>query len=314
MNGKVLVTGAGGFVGRHLAARLAAAGWGVRAATRDPSSVGAVPGVEPVALGDLAGPVDWAPLVEGVSHVVHLAGIAHATRAIPEATYLAVNATATRRLAEAARAAGVRRVVLMSSVRAQCGPCAAAILSEATAAAPEDAYGRSKLQAEHELAGVLAAADCDWTVLRPVVVYGPGVKANMAVLVRLARAPWPLPLGALGGRRSIVGIDTLCDVVEHALGSAAASRATFLVADPGPLTVGGIIAAMRAGLDRRGGVWRVPLGPVRLTATLAGRASAWDRLTGDLVVSTDALEHSGWHPRETAAQGLARWMKAAAGR
>ena len=310
MKGTVLVTGAGGFVGRHLTRRLAASGWRVRAAARDPSGLHIATGVEAVALCDLALTVDWHPVIKGVTHVVHLAGIAHATQAIPEATYTAVNATATQHLAEAARDAGVRRVVLMSSVRAQCGPTADVVQTEHSPAAPEDAYGRSKLQAERGLAAALEGADDDWCVLRPVVVYGPGVKANMAALGRLARSPLPLPLGALAGRRSIVGLETLADVVEHVLVSVAASRGTFLVADPGPLTVGGIIAAMRAGLGRRPGVFSVPLLPVRFAATLAGRDGAWQRLTGDLTVSTAALERIGWLPRETAAEGLARWMSA----
>ena len=304
----VLVTGAGGFVGRGLAPRLAAAGYRVRAATRDPHAMPGSDRIEVVGAGDMAGPVDWGRMLHGVSHVVHLAGIAHATVAIPEATYMAVNAEATRSLAEAARANGLRRVVLMSSVRAQCGPCAAGVLTEADQPAPEDAYGRSKLQGERCLAEVLATGDCDWTVLRPVVVYGPGVKANMRALQRLAASPWPLPLGGLAGRRSLVGVDTLSDIVGHVLTSPDAARATFLAADPGPLTVAGIVAAMRAGLGRRPGVLHVPSAPARLAATLVGGGPAWTRLTGDLVVSTAALEATGWQPRETAAEGLARWM------
>ena len=306
----VLVTGAGGFVGRGLAPRLAAAGYRVRAATRDPHAMPGSDRIEVVGAGDMAGPVDWGRMLHGVSHVVHLAGIAHATVAIPEATYMAVNAEATRSLAEAARANGLRRVVLMSSVRAQCGPCAAGVLTEADQPAPEDAYGRSKLQGERCLAEVLATGDCDWTVLRPVVVYGPGVKANMNALRRLARTPLPLPLGGLAGRRSLIGIDTLADIVGHALESPQTSRRTFLAAEPGPLTVGGIITAMRAGLGRDPGVVNVPLGPLQLAARLAGRGDAWQRLAGDLVVSTAALEASGWKPRGAAADGLARWMSA----
>ena len=266
------------------------------------------PRIEAVALGDLAAPVDWGPLLAGASHVVHLAGIAHATTAIAEATYMAVNAQATRALAEAARRAGVARVVLASSVRAQCGPCAPGQLSEADPALPEDAYGRSKLAAERHLAEVLADGSCDFAVLRPVVVYGPGVKANMRALQRLAASRLPLPLGGLAGRRSLVGLDSFAAVVAHVLTSPAAARGTFLAAEPGPLTIGEIIAAMRSGRGRRPGVISLPQGPMRVAAQLAGRASAWQRLAGDLTVSTGALEATGWRPRETAAEGLVRWM------
>ena len=308
----MLVTGAAGFVGRHLVRRLAAEGYTVRAAARDPSAIDRSLGIEPVVLGDLATEIDWRALVSGVSHVVHAAGVAHATSAIPETTYMAVNAAGTRNLAYAARSAGVRRMVLISSVRAQSGACATAELTEQSRAVPDDAYGRSKLAAETQMAAALADGPCDWSVLRPVVVYGPGVKANMRTLQRLALSPLPLPFAGLAGRRSLLGLDTLCDVIAHAMTSPATSRGVFLAADPGPLSVGEMIVAMRTGLGRSGGVFSVPVAPAKLAATMAGKGRAWQQVAGDLVVGTRALEATGWQPQETASQGLARWIREAA--
>ena len=308
MTRTVLVTGASGFIGRDLVGRLAAAGWSVRAATRDPSSVVRSDRIEPVAVGDLAAATDWRRLVEGVSHIVHLAGIAHATAAIPEATYMAVNAQATRDLAVAARQAGAARIVFVSSVKAQCGPAAADVLTETMSPQPDDAYGRSKLAGERMLAEALGGSRTDWCVLRPVVLYGPGVKANMRALARLARLPLPLPLGALAARRSLLGLGNFFAAVEHTLSSPATARGTYLLADPGPLTVPGIVAAMRQGLGRPPGLFGVPLGPARLVAMALGKGAAWDRISGDLVVSTAALQATGWRPVETAAEGIARWM------
>lgn len=312
--GRVLVTGASGFMGGDLVAWLAREGWLVRAAARNPARVVEGERVEAVALGDLSGAIDWGPLLDGVTHVVHLAGIAHATHRIPEATYQAVNAQAVRDLAIAARAAKVRRVVMMSSIRAQCGPSATGILTETRDAEPIDAYGRSKLSGERALAAALDGGATDWCVLRPVVVYGPNVKGNMATLAQLAHNPLPLPLGGLQGQRSILGLANLQAATLHGMNSAPVSGRTFIVADPGSLSVPAIVAAMRAGLGRPPGIIDVPLTPARLALRMIGRGAAWDRIAGDLVVSTGALEAAGWRPVESSQEGLARWMRESSSR
>jgi UDP-glucose 4-epimerase len=135
----------------------------------------------------------------------------------------------------------------------------------------------------------------------------------MQSLLRLARSGLPLPLATLPGRRSLLGSSNLHAAVEHALTDASVSRRAYLVADPGPMTVGDIVSAMRWGMGRRARVYSVPLRPLRLAAIVAGKAGAWRRLAGDLVVSTAALEATGWVARETTAEGLARWMGQEAG-
>ncbi|WP_332692871.1 NAD-dependent epimerase/dehydratase family protein, partial [Bosea sp. (in: a-proteobacteria)] len=177
---RVLVTGASGFVGRHLLRELGRAGYQLRAALRRP--LPGTSGVEQVVIGDLGRPVDWSLALAGVRHVVHAAGLAHADTDLPEEDYRRINTQATLALADAARAAGVARLVYLSSIRAQSGPASERALSERDRPEPSDAYGRSKLAAEQGL----AERDLDWVALRPVLVYGPGVKANMAGLLKLA--------------------------------------------------------------------------------------------------------------------------------
>ncbi|MBX3539994.1 MAG: NAD-dependent epimerase/dehydratase family protein [Chelatococcus sp.] len=285
---RVLLTGATGFVGRHLTADLMRAGMIVRAATRQQSSLPA--GVEQVVVGDLDRPVDWSEALVGVDAVVHAAGIAHAGPGIAADRYHRVNTAATVALAEAAGPS--RRFVFISSIRAQGGPTAARILTEADAPRPEDAYGRSKLAAEKALADL----NGDWVALRPVLVYGQGVGGNMGALLRLARLPFPLPLKGLTGRRSLLAVETLAGAVRHCLAMEEAPRRAFIVADPQPVTVGEIVAALREGMGRLPGLFRVPEGVFRSLCALSGRTAAWERLAGSLEVDAAALRRSGFVP------------------
>lgn len=300
MGGRVLVTGASGFVGRHLVRALAEAGYQLRAVSR--GTAPDKPGVEQVTIGDLGSAIDWRPLLAGVDHVVHGAGLAHADGEIAEERYRQVNMQATLDLARAAQAAGVKRFVFLSSIRAQSGPISERPLSEADAPAPTDAYGRSKLAAERGLAEL----GLDWVALRPVLVYGEGVKANMAALIRLAQLPLPLPLGGLSAQRSLLAVENLCGAVAFALSEVCPPRRSYIVADPEPLSVAGMLAAMRAGLGRRPGLIAVPPAWLELAARLAGRPAAYERLAGGLIASPAALISAGWQPRVETRAALAR--------
>ena len=179
MKRTVLITGASGFIGRRLASALAKEGFAVKAAARDPATIPAMSAVEPVAMPDLARQADWSGLLEGVTHVVHLAGIAHGPGSLPDTLYTRINADAAGELAVQARNT-VERLVFISSVRAQAGLSADHPITEKNVARPTDAYGRAKLRAEQ----LLAESGVPFTVLRPGVVYGKGVKGNIAEIGR----------------------------------------------------------------------------------------------------------------------------------
>jgi UDP-glucose 4-epimerase len=288
---RILVTGASGFIGRALVPALVAAGYDVRAAVRRAPAPFAPP-IETVSHGDLGDEVDWRPLLAGMGFVVHLAGIAHTGPGVSEARYDRVNHRATTELAEAARVAGIRRLVLVSTIRAQAGPASGRVLTEADAPLPTDPYGRSKLAAEI----ALARSGVPFTVLRPVLVYGPGVKGNLRALARLCALPIPLPFGALASRRSLLSVQNLAAAILHVLAHDACRGETYVVADPQPLSLPEIVTAVRAGLGKPPGLIALPGGLIRLGLAALGRAHNWDQLNGQLIAAPNKLIASGWRP------------------
>lgn len=302
---RVLVTGATGFIGRAAVADLAHAGYTVRAAVRRACTF--PPAVEVVRHGDLAGDCAtlWGPLVAGMNAVVHLAGIAH-TEPNAGARHDEVNHRASVSLAAAARDAGVKQFILVSSIRAQTGPAADHVLTEADHPHPTDPYGRSKLAAEI----AVARSGVPFTILRPVLVYGRGATGNIGALMRLARLPVPLPFGALSNRRSLVSLANLLAAIRLVLANPACRGQTYLVSDPHPVSLADIVAAMRAGFGRSPGLIRLSPVLVRAGLVAAGRRRMVAQLAGELVVTPNKLLAAGWCPDPDTRAGIAAMASA----
>lgn len=306
---RILVTGATGFVGRALVAAFAANGQAVCAAVRRPPPFDFPAGVDIFQHGDLGEPVDWRPALDGIDAVIHLAGIAHIGRGVSPKRYDSVNVLATVQLAQAAAAAKVERFVFVSSIRAQSGPCSDHVLNEKDAAAPTDDYGRSKLAAE----AAVGVAGAPFTVLRPVVLYGSGVKGNVALLARAAASPWPLPLASFVNRRSLLGIDNFISAVSFVLASPAARGETYIVADPGEAPrLCDVIAALRVAQGRRPLLLPVPRSFVEAPLRLMGRGELWQRFGGDLQADPGKLIGAGWQPLHDTVAGLAAMVRGGA--
>ena len=297
------LTGSTGFIGRHLLRELPKRGYRLRVLLRRPTSLPT--NTASAVIGDIARPQNMAAALQDVDAVIHSAGLAHAMSGIPEDDYRVINTEATINLARAAKRAGAKRFVFLSSIRAQCGPSADDVQTEALEPRPTDAYGRSKLAAERGLAEL----DIDWVALRATLAYGPGVKGNMAELMRLARLPWPLPLGGLRARRSLLAVENLLAAVETVLTTPQALRRPLIVADPLAVTVADMIAAMRGGLGRRPGVFSVPPALLALSFHAAGKDYVYERLSGALVADPSALMGLGWKPPLTSEVGLAQLMQ-----
>ena len=295
----IALTGATGFIGQCLLRNLPKHGYRLRVLLRRPSVVPME--CASAVVGDLARPQNMAAALADADAVIHSAGVAHAMSGLPEDDYRVLNTEATIALARAAQRAGVKRFIFLSSIRAQSGPTAEHVLTEDLAPQPTEAYGRSKLAAEQGLAEL----DLDWVALRLVLVYGSGVKGNMAELVRFARAPYPLPLGALRGRRSLLALDNLVAAIDTVLAAPGRLRRPFLVADPAALTIPEMITALRRGLNRSPGLIPVPPSLLEMGLRAAGRTEIYDRLAGSLVADPAALLRLGWTPPVTTAEALA---------
>jgi UDP-glucose 4-epimerase len=279
-------------------------GYRVRALLRRPASV---PGQTASAvIGDLAKPRNMSAALEGVDAVIHSGGLTPGMSGVPEDDYRLLNTEATIGLARAARRAGAKRFVFLSSIRAQCGPAADVVLTEAAEPRPTDAYGRSKLAAERGLAEL----DLDWVSLRAVLVYGPGVKGNMAQLMQLARSPYPLPLASLRARRSLLALENLLAAIETVLTAQGPLRRVFVAADPQALTIAEMIAALRTGLGRRPNVFPLPPALLEILLRAAGREEIYRRVSGSLIADPAALTALGWAPPLATPAGLAGLMQA----
>jgi len=298
------LTGATGFIGQYLLREMPKRGYRVRALLRRPASVPAQ--TTSAIIGDLAQPQNMSAALEGVHAVIHSAGLAHGMSGVPEDDHRLVNTETTIRLASAARRAGAKRFVFLSSIRAQCGPTADAVLTEAAPPRPTDAYGRSKLAAERGLAEL----DLDWVSLRAVLVYGPGVKGNMAQLMQLARSPLPLPFSGFKGRRSLLALENLLAAIETVLVAPGPLRRVFIAADPEALTIAEMITALRAGLGRRPDVFPLPPALLKILLRAARREEIYWRLSGSLIADPAALTSLGWAPPLATPAGLAKLMQA----
>jgi len=262
----IALTGATGFIGRSLVRELIARGYRVRILLRRPSPVPL--DCSSAVIGDLAQLRNIKDAFQDADFVIHTAGVAHAMSGIPADDYRTLNTEATIELARAAQGMGAKRFVFLSSVRAQCGPSSAKILTEDDVPAPVDAYGHSKLAAEQGLSQL----DLDWVALRLPLTYGPGVKGNFARLAQLAATSYPLPLGGLTARRSILSLDNLVSAIDCVLGHAEPLRRPLLVADPEAVSLPELVRILREARGRGPGLVPVPASLLRLGLRAIGRS------------------------------------------
>ncbi|MBN9410987.1 MAG: NAD-dependent epimerase/dehydratase family protein [Burkholderiales bacterium] len=304
---KVMLTGASGFVGQGMRAMLG---------RRETSFVGASRqvGAGLVDVGDMHAGTDWRPALEGCNVVLHLAGRAHQVNASPsqDTEFFRVNVDASIQLARQARAAGVQRMVFVSSVKVH-GEASerGRPFCEGDPLLPQGPYARSKAAAEVALADELQSSGVDLVIVRPPLVYGAGVRANFAALVGAVGRGLPLPLGSVDNRRSMVGLKNLCDFLCLCVDHPAAAGQTFLVSDGEDVSTADLVRAIGVAIHRPARVPSVHPQLLAWGAALVGRSKTWHKLSSNLQVDiSHARQRLGWLPPHTLADGLSQMLRA----
>lgn len=306
----VLLTGASGFVGKAVLKTAQQRSMKIRPVFRSMDSAKGHP--EAVLVSGLDGAADWSQALQGIDVVFHVAARAHIMREEaldPLVEYRRVNVEGSLNLARQAAAAGVRRFVFISSIK---------VNGEATvpsrpftaddAPAPEDAYGLSKAEAEAQLKQVAQETGMEVTIIRPPLIYGPGVKGNFASLVRWVHRGLPLPLGGVThNRRSLVGLDNLVDLILVCADHPKAANQTFLISDGDDLSTTELLKRIGNALRRPARLLWVPAGAISFMAGLVGKKVISQRLLGSLQVDINkTCEMLDWKPSVGVDEGLRR--------
>jgi len=305
MGGSYLVTGASGFVGGALLEALRRRGLSACGVGRTKTA-----GIE-FGVGEIDAHTDWRPALAGVTCVLHAAGRAHILRdeaADPLAEFRRVNVEGTRRLALQAAEVGVQRLVFISSIGVngistdRRGP-----FTFEDRPAPVEPYGQSKLEAELALRDIAASTGLEVVIVRPPLVYGPGVRANFLRLMNLVQRGVPLPLGGVSNRRSLVALDNLADVLIRCAQHPAASGETFLVSDDEDLSTPELLRRIGASMNATVRLVPMPRWLLLQGARLVGRRGEAERLLGSLQVDIRRTrELLDWKPPISVDEGIRR--------
>jgi nucleoside-diphosphate-sugar epimerase len=307
---RVLVTGAAGFVGTALCARLLESGYTVRAAVRSERAATSE-AVERVVVGEIGATTEWRAALSGVDAVIHAAARTHVLHDTSKHAdlYTEVNVRGTARFARAAADASVARFIYLSSIKVN-GEESARPYTSADDPAPRNQYGESKHLGEVALHDVSSATGLQVAIVRPPLVYGPEVRANFLRLLRWVDAQWPLPLGAVDNRRSLVNIWNLTDLIVRVLVHPSAAGRTWLVSDGHDLSTPELIRCIARAMARRARLLPVPTSLLYLAGAMSGRRDEVSRLCGSLTVDIAATRSQlDWNPPVTVEDAIARTVR-----
>lgn len=305
----IAVTGANGFIGRHVCTALVAAGQEVRALVRNPAATAPVKDAEMTAMPSLGATTDLGQLTAalmGVEVLIHLAAHVHVMKAESgDPAFHDVNVAGSARLAEAAAAAGVRRIVFMSSVKAVGERSDSGPMSLSTVAAPEDAYGSSKRAAEQALEEITENSGIELVVLRPTFVYGWPPSGNFRTVINAVLKGLPLPLAAIDNRRDMIFVGNLADAVLRAGTAPKLAGGPYFLSDGAAVSTATLFRRVSKAFGKPARLFYVPLWLLRLAGTVTGRSDVIARLSENLEVEIGPfIRDAAWHPPYNMAEGL----------
>jgi len=297
---KVLVTGANGFVGRHLCRILADRGYEVIGTIRSASHEETPVNYELRSVGDIEDLKKNDPVLKGIDHVVHLAARVHVLKEQqrdPLDEFRRVNVTGTERLFGNDYIQDVKRFVYVSTVKVHGEMTHESPFSVNMEPVPADAYAQSKLEAEQVVEATGEEKGIETVIIRPPLVYGPGVGANFASLLRLIDKGYALPLGDISNKRSLVGIRNLCDLIGHCLTSDKSAGGRFLVSDDFDVSTPELFAQLAVAMSRPVRLFPFPVALLKAAAALLGRSAEVSKLVGSLQVDVGETMHTlAWTP------------------
>ena len=304
---KILITGANGFIGAHLCQELSNRNISFRSTARNTNENHYIDFIS----CDLETTESLDQLMDGCDMVVHLAGRAHVTSDDSKEKYRVANEFVTQRLANAAVQNGIARFVYLSSIKVNGESSVPGLpIRQSDTPNPLDNYGRSKLAAELALQEICRANSMDYVIIRPVLVYGIGVKANFSALISAVKRGIPLPIATVKNVRSMIGINNLVDLIIATCINQKAANQTFLASDGIDTSTPALVRFIATSLNRRPRIFPFPISILRLLAAVFGKSSAIDKLTGSLSVDISHTTSTlNWHPPFSIESEIAKAVK-----
>jgi len=312
---RFLVTGANGFIGRNLCAELVHLGHFVRAAVRNKDN--SLEHVELSAVGDMDGHTDWQGALSKIEVVIHLAARVHVMKDNandPLSEFLRINLSGTSNLATQAAKAGVKRFVYMSSIKVNGDRTSGArLFTESDEPNPQDPYAISKSRAEQELKRIANETGLEVVIVRPPLVYGPGVKGNFINLMSAIDRGLPLPLAGANNMRSMIYVGNLVSALIACAQNPYAAGKTYLVSDGEDISIVNLVNRIAKLLNCKDGSFYLPVGLMKIVTALLGRSEQYERLFGSLKINDEKIRSElNWFPPYSMEQGLnetAKWYR-----